>query len=492
MDRMELYQDIAVRTQGSIFLGVVGPVRAGKSTFIKRFVDLLVLPGIENEHIRARVVDELPQSGAGKTIMTTQPKFVPNEAVRLELGDNAQCDVRLVDCVGYWIPGAIGNMEGEVPRMVRTPWFDHEIPFEEAAELGTRKVITDHSTIGIVMTTDGSITDIPRDSYMEAEERVVNELRDTGKPFVIVINSTEPDGARCQLLREELAAKYDVSVVALDALHMNGAMAADLLEQMLMEFPLSLLHIRLPGYLMQLPTDHWLLQRVLQPIQEALPQLSRMRDTGLMRDALAELEDFQPATLEQLELGNGNATINLEPAEGMFYRILSEQTGYDISDENELMAALRSFSAAKREYDRIAGALDSAQTLGYGMVPPAMDEMALEDPEIMQQGNKFGVRLRANASALQIFRVDMHTEISPIVGSAEQSEALVSYLMETFEQDPGAIWQTNIFGKPLYDLVRDNMSGKVGRMPDHVQEKLQKTLQRIVNDGCNGLICILL
>lgn len=492
MERMELYQDIAKRTQGCIYLGVVGPVRTGKSTFIKRFIDLLVLPGIENEHVKARVVDELPQSAAGKTIMTTQPKFVPNEAVQLELGENAQCSIRLVDCVGYWIPGAVGNMEGEEQRMVRTPWFDHEIPFEEAAELGTRKVITDHSTIGLVMTTDGSITDIPRESYMEAEARVIDELKATGKPFVIVLNSVEPESARCQLLRDELMEKHGVSVVAMDALHMSGASAADLLEQMLMEFPLSLLHIKLPGYLMQLPPEHWLLQRVMAPVREVIPQLTRMRDYGALRDALQELEDFLPATVEQLELGTGSAVISLEPVEGMFYRILSEQTGYEINDDYELMSALASFSAAKREYDRIAGALDSAQSLGYGMVPPAMDEMALEDPEIVQQGNKFGVRLRANASALQIFRVDMHTEINPIVGSAEQSEALVHYLTETFEQEPGAIWQTNIFGKPLYDLVRDNMSGKVGRMPDNVQEKLQRTLQRIVNDGCNGLICILL
>ncbi|MDR1619073.1 MAG: stage IV sporulation protein A [Clostridiales bacterium] len=492
MDKMELYQDIAKRTQGDIYIGVVGPVRTGKSTFIKRFIDLLVLPGIENEHVRARVADELPQSGAGKTIMTTQPRFVPNEAIRLELGENAACNVRLVDCVGYWVPGAIGHMEGETPRMVRTPWFDHEIPFEDAAELGTGKVIKDHSTIGIVMTTDGSITDLPRESYPEAEERVIRELKETGKPFVIVLNSTDPGSARCRLIREELMEKYGVSVVALDTLNMSGEAAADLLEHVLMEFPLSLLHIQLPGYLMQLDPGHWLLQRVLAPVKEAAPRLSRMRDYAMLRDALAGLEDFAPARVDLLELGTGKVALTLEPAEGMFYRILSEQTGYEITDDFDLFSALKSFSLAKRAYDRISGALDAAQTLGYGMVPPAMDEMALEDPEIVQQGNRFGVRLRANASAMQIFRIDMHTEINPIVGSAEQSEALVQYLMETFEQNPGAIWQTNIFGKPLYDLVRDNMSGKVSRMPDNVQEKLQRTLQRIVNDGCNGLICIIL
>lgn len=492
MDRMELYQDIAKRTQGDIYIGVVGPVRTGKSTFIKRFMDHLVLPGIENEHVRARVVDEMPQSGTGKTIMTTQPKFVPNEAVRLDLGDNAHCNVRMVDCVGYWVPGAIGHMEEDAPRMVRTPWFDHEIPFEEAAEIGTRKVITDHSTIGVVMTTDGSITDLPRESYVEAEERVVNELKATGKPFVIVVNSTDPEGARAQTLREELAEKYGVSVVALDALHMSNGAAGELLEQVLMEFPLTVLHIRLPGYMMELSPDHWLMQRVLAPVQEAMPTLSRMRDHKAVSAALAELEDFSPCSVEQVDLGTGRAVLNLMPEEGMFFRILSETSGCDIADDYELMSALKSFSVAKREYDRIAGALESAQTLGYGMVPPAIDEMELKEPEIVQQGSKFGVRLRACASGLQIFRVDMETEVNPVVGSAQQSEALMSYLMETFEKDPAAIWQTNIFGKPLYDLVRDSMAGKAGRMPDAVQEKLQRTLQRIVNDGCNGLICILL
>lgn len=492
MDRMELYQDIAKRTQGDIYIGVVGPVRTGKSTFIKRFMDLLVIPGIENEHIRARVVDELPQSAAGKTIMTTQPKFVPNEAVRLTLNDNAECNVRLVDCVGYWVPGALGNMEDNSERMVRTPWFENEIPFEEAAEIGTRKVITEHSTIGILMTTDGSITEIQRESYIDAENRVIREMLSTGKPFVVVVNSTEPEGARAQQVCEDLTKTYGVSAIAKNVLEMSGPDAADLLEEILMEFPLSMLQIKMPGYLMQLSHDHYLMQRVLTPLHAALPNLKRMRDFRCVIDALSAVEDFSPASVEKLELDCGKARLNLEPAEDMFYRILSEQTGFEVANDSELMAALTSFATAKKEYDRIAGALEAADTIGYGTVPPAIDKMALEDPEIVQHGNKFGVKLRANASALQIFRVDMHTEINPIVGSAEQSEALVQYLLDTFEKDPAAIWDMNIFGKPLYDLVRDNINGKAGSMPDNVQEKLQRTLQRIFNDGCNGLICILL
>lgn len=492
MDRMELYQDIAKRTQGDIYIGVVGPVRTGKSTFIKRFMDHLILPGIENEHVRARVVDEMPQSGTGKTIMTTQPKFVPNEAVRLELGDNAHCNVRMVDCVGYWVPGAIGHMEADMPRMVRTPWFDHEIPFEEAAEIGTRKVITDHSTIGIVMTTDGSITDLPRESYLEAEQRVVDELKATGKPFVIVLNSTDPEGARAQALKDEMEQHYGVSVVPLDALRMSSASASDLLEQVLMEFPLAQLFIRLPGYMMELGQDHAVMQRVVAPIREMMPRMAHMKDYKSMCNALSDVERFNPCAVEAVDLGTGCATLNLVPEEGMFYDILSQESGCDIADDYELMSTLKSFAVAKKAYDRIAGALESAQTLGYGIVPPSIDEMELDEPEIIQQGNKFGVRLKARSSGLQLFRVDMQTEVNPIVGSAEQSEALMDYLMERFEKDPAAIWETNIFGKNLYDLVRDSMAGKAGKMPEAVQQKLQKTLQRIANDGCNGLICILL
>ncbi len=492
MDRMELYRDIAGRTQGDIYIGVVGPVRTGKSTFIKRFLDLLVLPNIENEHVRTRVVDEMPQSGAGKTIMTTQPRFVPNEAVRLELPDNAHCNVRMVDCVGYWVPGAIGHMEEDAPRMVRTPWFDHEIPFEEAAELGTRKVITDHSTIGIVMVTDGSITDLPRESYLEAEGRVIEELKSTGKPFVVAVNSTEPDGPLARAVCDEVAEKYGVSTVPLDALHMSAQAAATLLEQVLLEFPLTLMEVRLPGYIMALPTDHPIMQQVLSPVHEVLPGLSRVRDHGKLAEALSGLESFETPLLEHVDLSTGRAAMRLVPEEGVFYNVLSDACGYDIQDDYHLIAALQEFVAAKQDYDRISGALGSARSLGYGMVPPCMDEMELSTPEIVQQGNRFGVKLKARASGLQMFRVDLESEVNPIVGTEEQSEALVQYLMETFDNDPQAIWQTNIFGKPLFDLVRDGMAGKANRMPDEVQERLRVTLQRIANDGCNGLICIML
>lgn len=491
MDRTELYRDIAKRTQGDVYIGVVGPVRTGKSTFIKRFLDLLVLPNIENEHVKARVIDELPQSGAGRSIMTTQPHFVPNEAVRIEFADRQFCNVRLVDCVGYLVPGAIGHLENDAPRMVRTPWFDYDIPFEEAAELGTRKVIAEHSTIGVVMTTDGSITELPRESYVEAEARVLREMKETGKPFVLIINSIDPEGEAAQSLRDALSEQYGVCAICLNAMQMTAAQAAQLIEEMLLEFPLRMIEIRIPSFLRALPKDHWLMQRVLLPVYSTLPQLNRVRDYRRLVEQLQHVEQFLPARVEGVALGEGTATVALQPEEGLFYEILGEECGCDIRDDFELISAMKGFVSAKAEYDRIAGALEEARRTGYGVVPPAIDEMELDEPEIVRQGSRFGVRLRARSSGLHVIRVDIESEISPIVGTEQQSEALVQSLLATFEQEPGAIWQTNLFGKSLYDLVRDGMAGK-GAMPPAVQQRIQSTLQRIVNEGCNGLICIML
>lgn len=492
MDRNRLYSDIAKRTQGDIYLGVVGPVRTGKSTFIKRFAETLLLPGIENEHIRARVVDELPQSGNGRTVMTTQPNFVPNEAVRLDLGDGAFARVRLIDCVGYLVPGALGTTENEAARLVRTPWSDEDMPFEEAAELGTRKVMREHSTVGIVMTTDGSITEIPRDSYVSAEERVIAEMRKTGKPFLIVLNSTDPDGERAQQLRSALESKYDAGVYAVDALRMTAAKAQELLEYLLLEFPLRLLEVRIPAFMRALPVEHPLTQRVMLPIVSSLAKFQRVRDYRSLLTELQSLERFHSPRVEQINLGEGTVSVSLQPDEGLFYEVLSEQCGCAISDEYQLMSQLREYVRAKREYDRVSDALCEAQSTGYGLVPPAMDEMELDEPEIVRQGNRFGVRLRARASGLHVIRIDIDSEVNPIVGTEQQSEALVRYLTDTFEADKQAIWQTNIFGKPLYDLVREGMEEKVGSLPEGVRAQVQNALQRIVNDGCNNLICIML
>ncbi len=492
MDRRELYESIAQRTGGDIYIGVVGPVRTGKSTFIKRFMDMLVIPSIENEYERTRVVDELPQSAAGKTIMTTQPKFVPNEAARITLGENTALSVRLVDCVGYMIPGAAGHLEDELPRMVRTPWAEEEMPFDRAAEIGTQKVITDHSTIGIVMTTDGSITQIPREDYLAAEERVINELRAQGKPFVVILNSTHPEDANTAALACALAEKYGVTVHPANVLTADANALHDILELILMEFPLRTVRVELPEWVCELGTGHWLVERVQQPLLEAAQQLSCMRDHEALVDALGAIEGFSPALIKSVSPGTGDVVLDMRPDESLFYKVLGEECGMEIKNDAHLVASLKSFALAKREFDRLENALNCAMSTGYGMVPPQLDNMEMEEPEIVRQGNRFGVRLRAKASGLHLIKVDMESEVSPLVGTEEQSEEFMNYLMNTFEKDPQKIWDTDIFGKSLRDMVRESMTGKVNRLPDGVQQKLQSALQRMVNDGCNGLICIML
>ena len=492
MDRSQLYQDIALRTGGDIYFGVVGPVRTGKSTFIKRFMDLMVLPGMEDEFAKARLTDELPQSGAGKTIMTTQPKFVPNQAVELFVDENVQARIRMVDCVGYMVEGAAGHVEDDMPRMVRTPWFEHDIPFEEAAEIGTRKVITEHSTIGVVVTTDGSITDIRRESYVAAEERVIRELQEQGKPFVILLNSQAPQTEVCIALAQNLEEKYGMTVLPIDVLHMDAMDIHDILHGVLMEFPIRNIRIGMPSWLSALTSEHWLLQRVLTPLYDALEDMRRMKDHPMLLAALSGMEGFEDAVLRGVSPGTGEIALELRPASGMFYSVLGEECGYQIKDDAHLIQSIKAFVQAKQEYDRLKGALDAAEATGYGMVAPSMSEMVMEEPEIVQHGGRFGVKLKARASGLHMIRVDIGAEVSPLVGTEEQSEAFMSYLRETFATNPSKIWDTDIFGKPLYDLVRENMEGKVNRLPPEAQQRLQQTIERMVNDGCNGLVCVLL
>lgn len=492
MEKAKLYHDISERTRGDIYIGVVGPVRTGKSTFIKRFMDLIVLPNIKDEHAKMRVIDELPQSGKGRSIMTTQPKFVPNDAIELELAENEHCRLRLIDCVGFLVPGAIGHEENEAPRLVRTPWFDHDIPFEDAARIGTEKVISEHSTIGIVMTTDGSITGLPREAYVEAEREVLAEVAKTEKPFVLVVNSADPYGDRAQKIRQQLEETYQIPAVCLDVMKMTQQEAERLIEDILLAFPLRMIEVRIPAFLRALPAGHELLQRILLPIYSAMPKLKCVRDYEYLLGELQHIERFDPARMEDIKLATGEVTVSIQPEEGLFYEVLGEVCGCDISDDFELFSAMKEFLNAKKEYDRISGALSEARQTGYGLVPPSVDEMELLEPEIIQQGSRFGVRLRARASGLHVIRVDVDSEVSPIVGTEEQSAALVEHLMGTFEKDPTAIWQTNIFGKPLYDLVREGMQGKIATLPEEVRQRLQMTLERIVNEGCNGLICIML
>ena len=492
MDQTKLYQDIAGRCDGDIYLGVVGPVRSGKSTFIKRFMELLVLPNMRGEGNRERAVDELPQSGAGRTIMTTQPKFIPNEAVEVTLRDSASAKIRLVDCVGYLIPGVLGLNEGDESRMVRTPWYDHDIPFEEAAEIGTRKVIQEHSTIGVVVTTDGSVVDMPRSAYTEAEERVIRELKALGKPFIIVLNCKMPDSPEAQRTKDALEERHGVPVHAVDVLGMQLDDVNELLESVLFEFPLREIRIHAPSWLTSLADDHWLGKSVNDSVLPTLESMRRVRDHTMLRQALSDNEYTEDVLPGEINLNDGTVEYRLTMKDGLFYRILGEASGQEIEGEEHLFELMKELVRAKREYDRVADALSSVRTTGYGMVAPAMEELELQEPEIVKQGSHFGVRLKASAPSLHMIRVDIQTEVSPIVGTEKQSEELVKYLLSAFENNREGIWDTEIFGKSLNELVREGLSSKLMRMPEDVRGKIQESLQKIINEGNGGMICILL
>lgn len=492
MDQWSLYKDIAGRCEGDIYVGVVGPVRTGKSTFIKRFMELLVLPNMDGENRRTRARDELPQSGAGRTIMTTQPKFVPDEAVDIQLRDGAGFRVRLVDCVGYLINGVLGLMDEDESRMVRTPWFDHDIPFEQAAELGTRKVIREHSTIGIVVTTDGSITDIPRSAYQEAEERVVSELKALGKPFTVVLNTASPDSPETGMLRASLAERYGVPVKAMDVLNMDIGDLNSLMESVLFEFPLTQVRINAPAWVTSLDDEHWLGGTVMAAVKNAAAQMSRVRDHERLREALNAVEYVEEAAPGEIRLNRGSVEYRLEMKDGLFYKILGETCGAQIESEEHLFSLMGELVAAKKEYDRVAEALKNVRETGYGLVAPVMSELTLEEPELVKQGSRFGVKLKASAPSLHMIKVDIQTEVSPIVGTEKQSEELVKYLLSGFEGDSSGIWETEIFGKSLNDLVREGLSTKLMRMPDDVRQNIQTALSKIINEGTGGMLCILL
>lgn len=492
MEKFDLYRDIAERTDGDIYIGVVGPVRTGKSTLIKRIMDLLVLPNMDNEFEKERSRDEIPQSGAGRTIMTTQPKFVPNEAVKIAVRENANLNIRMVDCVGYLVKGAIGHMEGEAQRMVRTPWYDYDIPFEEAAEIGTRKVIKDHSTIGLVVTTDGSITDIPRSSYIEAEERVVRELKQIDKPFVMVLNSKYPYEENTVKLRDALEEKYNVPVLALDALNLEENDIYEILSNVLFEFPITEIKLDSPKWIYSLDEDHWLINHIISSFTEATSEIARVREIEGLADRIKESDFVKEARVDNINLGTGHISVRLEPKEGLFYKVLGEECGFEIKGDYQMIGLMKQLAHAKKEYDRLEEALKDVRETGYGLVPPTMDELTLEEPEIMKQGGRFGVRLRASAPSLHLMRADIETEVSPIVGTEKQSEELVKYLLDEFETDPSKLWDSNIFGKSLHELVNEGLSNKLMRMPEDAQLKIQETLQRIINDGSGGLICIIL
>ena len=487
-----LYQDIAKRTDGDIYVGVVGPVRTGKSTFIKRFMDLLVIPNIDNEYKKERAQDELPQSAGGKTIMTTEPKFIPNEAVAITVGDNINLNVRLVDCVGYLVNNAIGYLEDDMPRMVKTPWSTEEMPFEQAAEIGTKKVIQEHSTIGILVTTDGSITDISREDYIAPEERVVKELKELNKPFIIVLNSNDPDSDYTQSLAQKLQEKYDTQVIPTDCENLTVDKIDEIFGKVLYEFPIERININFPRWVDGLPENHWLKEELYDEIKEAFKGVSILKQIDSRITKLQNTDVIKNSLINEIQLGTGSINITINLLDDLFYKVLTEISGVEITNEGELFSSMITFANVKKEYDKVAYALQEVNETGYGIVSPSIDELILEEPEMVKQGSRYGVKLRAKAPSIHMIRADIETEVSPIVGSEKQSQELVESLLSEFESDPKKIWESNIFGKSLHELVNEGLQSKLMKMPEDAQEKLQETLERIINEGSGGLICIIL
>ena len=492
MENVGLYQDIAKRTDGDIYIGVVGPVRTGKSTFIKKFMDLLVIPNIENEYKKERAKDELPQSAGGRTIMTTEPKFVPNEAVEITIDKNLKLKTRLVDCVGYLVDNAIGYLEDDMPRMVKTPWSEEEIPFETAAEIGTRKVIEEHSTIGILITTDGSVTDIPRNDYVKAEERVVNELQELNKPFIILLNSENPDSTETQELAAQLSDKYNTRVMPINCENLSIEDINTMFSNLLYEFPIEEIRISFPKWIDFLDFSHPLKTKLFEQMQNAFTNISALKDISNCVSDIENNDIISKCSVDNIMLGTGRVNISIQLNDELFYNVLSEITGMEITNEGDLFSIMSDLSSTKRKYDKIAYALEEVKTKGYGIVTPSIDELILEEPEMVKQGSRFGVKLRATAPSIHLIRANIETEVSPIVGSEKQSEELVNYLLSGFENDPTSIWSSNIFGKSLNELVNEGLQTKLAKMPEEAQMKLQETLERIVHEGSGGLMCIIL
>lgn len=492
MDKFDLYRDIATRTGGDIYVGVVGPVRTGKSTLIKQFMQQLVVDGIKNEDDKKRAIDEIPQSADGKTIMTTQPKFVPNEAVRVPISDNMAVNMRLIDCVGYMVEGALGGVEDGKERMVATPWSEEEMPFSRAAEIGTEKVIREHSTIALAVTTDGSFTDISREDYVSAEERVVRELKECGKPFAIVLNTENPASEEASELKEQLEKKYGAPVVVKNALKLSEDDMTEIMETILLEFAVKIIDFDLPRWVQALSPDNSIVGELIEIVKALGDKVAKMKDFENI-DEFFEASAFwsEPSSVN-LDAGTGRIGVTLRPKDDVFFKVASEECGVEISDDFELLKRLKELCGAREKTARLASAIEQVETLGYGVVLPTMDEIELQEPELIKQGQQYGVKLKAHAPSLHIMRVDVETEVSPIVGSEQQSEELVQNMLGDFENDKQAIWNTNIFGRSLSSLVADGINNKLLNVPAEAEIKLKKTLGRIVNEGKGGVICILL
>ncbi len=487
-----LYADIARRTGGGIYIGVVGPVRTGKSTFIKRLMEELVIPNIPDLYQKERAKDELPQSGSGKTIMTAEPKFVPEEAVQISPDEKSTLSVRLIDSVGYMVKGAMGATEEGKPRMVTTPWFETEIPLTEAAELGTRKVMEDHCTIGVVVTTDGSVTDIPRSDYLEAEERAIRDMQATGKPFLVLVNSVAPRGAEALALKDYISQTYGVSAMAADCLSMKMEDFQELLRQMLYAFPLREMQVFLPPWVQALELEHPLKAALYEALRKNAEGISRLAQAEPALGKLLELEQVCGYEIKSIDLGSGTVCCSLDFNEGLFYQILGQKTGFEIENDGQLLTLLAALSQMKKQYDKIAAALEEVKATGYGIVMPTAEEMKLEVPEIVKKGSAYGVKLKASAPSIHMMRADIQTEISPMVGDEQQSEDLVKYLLGEYEGDTEKLWESNIFGKSVFELVSEGLNTKLRRMPDDARYKIKDALTKIINEGANGLICLLL
>ncbi|MBQ8510246.1 MAG: stage IV sporulation protein A [Clostridia bacterium] len=492
MAEPSIYRDIAERTANTFYLGVIGPVRTGKSTFIKKFMEALVIPNIRDEHERDRARDEMPQSAAGKTVMTTEPKFIPDEAVEITLADNAVMKVKMIDCVGYIIPDAMGHIEEGHARMVHTPWSSEPMPFTAAAELGTRKVINEHSTVGMLVTTDGTIGEIPRENYIEAEERVVRELKQVGKPFAIILNSANPGSDSAVKLAYELEEKYAAPVALVNCLQLDSDDIRHILELVLSEFPVCEIRVRLPEWLNALEPSHRLRTTLNDFVLERAGKVTKIGEIGHTFTDIGDSDCVKGVKIDRIDLGKGQAELSVELCDGLYYKTISELCGFDISSEEKLITLLRDLAGMKEKYDRVAEALRDVTEKGYGIVMPEIDDLHLEEPEIVKQTGGYGVRLRASAPSIHMIKANIETEISPVVGTEQQSEELVKYMLKEFEEDPKKIWESNMFGRTLHQLVNEGLHTKLGHMPEDARAKLSETLQRIINEGSGGLICIIL
>lgn len=489
---MNIYNDISARTQGDIYIGVVGPVRTGKSTFIKKFMESLVIPNISGEFQKERARDELPQSAAGRTIMTTEPKFIPEDAIELSMEDNIHFRVRLIDCVGYIVPSAVGYIEDEQPRMVHTPWFDEEVPFNMAAEIGTQKVIKEHSTIGLVITTDGSISQIPREEYAEAEERVINELKEINKPFVVALNCVEPESEEALSLAKSLSEKYNVPVLPINCLELDTAQISDLLEKALYEFPAKRIELNFPSWIKSLDENDEFKSNMFAFIGESAKSITNIRSVKSFAQSLCEYKEIEATAISDSDLSVGKISISVRINSRYYYTVLSSKCGCEIKNEKDLMSVVSELSKIKTKFDKFNSALGEVERTGYGIVMPDIDELTLEEPEIVKQGGRYGVKLKAQAPSIHMIRCNTRTEVAPIVGSESQSQELVMYLLREFQENPAKIWETDLFGKSLHELVNEGLRGKLERMPDDARDKFRETIERVINEGCSGLICIIL